>query len=87
MIEIIVCTVLMGLPNENEVCYIAESSITEETYCATAEAMAVIRRHPLRVSYCRPVLEFGHPADVVAKLSDVTLVGDRSRPLPKRGDL
>ena len=86
MLDIIVCTVLMGLPNDNEVCYMTQTNRTEETFCNVAEGFAAARRNPLRVSYCRPAVEFDHPADVLAKLSNVTLVAkERARPLPQGG--
>lgn len=81
MLDIIVCTVLMGLPNENEVCYIAESSVTEETFCETMEAMAVVRRHPLRVSYCRIAEELDHPEDVLRKLNRTRIAAGRRKDL------
>lgn len=69
MIAVIICTALLGMPVDAEVCYMGQRTITSETFCETAAAFAAVRRHPLRVTYCRDAVELDHPAEVLVKLN------------------
>ena len=52
MLEIIICTVLMGAPNSSETCFVQQSRLTVETTCDLAGGFALAKGRRRRVTYC-----------------------------------
>ena len=68
MVEVIICIAALGAPLESESCWLDAASVTAETYCETANAFALGRSRPVRVTYCRAAIEEDHPPEVLAKI-------------------
>ena len=64
MLKILICTALFNAPQDTEVCYVAETRFTLETFCTLASAMATAKPQPRRVTYCRPFDGRLHPDEI-----------------------